>query len=41
MGAKKGSLEVYQAYVKELLAENMSIISSIVELETKTVSVSV
>ena len=39
VGAKKRSFEVYQAYIKDLLAENMSIISSIVELEKKTVSV--
>lgn len=37
VGAKRGSLETYQAYVKDLLAENISIINSIIEVEEKTV----
>jgi len=34
---KRDSLKVYQAYAKNLLAENMSIISSIIETEERTV----
>ena len=38
VNSRQASLEVYRKYIKDLLKENISIISSIMEQEEKTVS---